>query len=81
VIAGIVWQDHFYRDFPNYVTIRINAPGQEFKDKGRERAGNQYKLFQDWTSGRMPRVIVMRIQHPTPYFDDSHAVNSANQGP
>ena len=40
-----------------------------------------YKFYQDWTSGRMPRVIVMTIQHPTPYFDDSYAVNSESQGP
>jgi hypothetical protein len=43
--------------------------------------GAAYKLYQDWTSGRMPRVILMTIQHATPYFDDSYAVNSANAGP
>jgi len=29
----------------------------------------------------MPRMIVVRFQHPTPFFDDSYAVNSANNGP
>ena len=28
-----------------------------------------------------PRVIVVTFQHPTPYFDDSYAVNSVNVGP
>ena len=28
-----------------------------------------------------PRFIVVEIQHPTPYYDDSYAVNSASQGP
>ncbi len=36
---------------------------------------------QKWTSEDFPRVIVVNFQHPTPYFDDSYAVNSANNGP
>ena len=28
-----------------------------------------------------PRMIHVLVQHPTPYFDDSYAVNSANNGP
>jgi len=34
-----------------------------------------------WNSDRFPRFIAVTIQHPTPYFDDSYAVNSANNGP
>jgi hypothetical protein len=34
-----------------------------------------------WNSSRFPRFIAVTIQHPTPYFDDSYAVNSANNGP
>jgi enterochelin esterase-like enzyme len=32
-------------------------------------------------SGVAPRMIAVTFQHPTPYFDDSYAVNSANNGP
>ncbi len=28
-----------------------------------------------------PRMLVVTLQHPTPYFDDSYAVNSVNVGP
>lgn len=35
----------------------------------------------EWTSEDCPRFIVVTMQHPTPYFDDSYAVNSANNGP
>jgi hypothetical protein len=28
-----------------------------------------------------PRFIVVTLQHPTPFYDDSYAVNSPNQGP
>ena len=41
----------------------------------------EYQLFQDWTSSGFPRVLLIQIQHPTPYYDDSYAVNSANNGP
>ena len=34
-----------------------------------------------WEGPHMPRMIAVTFQHPTPYFDDSYAVNSANNGP
>ena len=40
-----------------------------------------YRLYKEWTGPRFPRVLITCIQHPTPYYDDSYAVNSANQGP
>ncbi|MFQ5571812.1 MAG: alpha/beta hydrolase-fold protein [Rhodothermales bacterium] len=43
------------------------------------REGNAF--YESWTSDDYPRFIAVTIQHPTPYFDDSYAVNSANNGP
>jgi hypothetical protein len=40
-----------------------------------------FEFYQSWNSDDFPRVIVVTFQHPTPYFDDSYAVNSANNGP
>ncbi|MEX2527665.1 MAG: hypothetical protein WEA09_08505 [Gemmatimonadota bacterium] len=40
-----------------------------------------YEFYQDWTGPDFPRVILIEIQHPTPYYDDSYGVNSASQGP
>ena len=40
-----------------------------------------YSFYQKWISEDFPRYIVIEIQHPTPYYDDSYAVNSASQGP
>lgn len=40
-----------------------------------------YELYKEWTGPDFPRMLVIKIQHPTPYFDDSYAVNSANMGP
>jgi hypothetical protein len=39
------------------------------------------RFYQDWTSGRLPRMLLVSIQHANPYYDDSYAVNSANVGP
>lgn len=40
-----------------------------------------YDFYKMWTGPNFPRVIAIEIQHPTPFYDDSYAVNSANQGP
>ncbi len=40
-----------------------------------------YDFYRQWTSDDFPRMIAVTFQHPTPYFDDSYAVNSANNGP
>lgn len=34
-----------------------------------------------WMADGFPRMIAVTFQHPTPYFDDSYAVNSVNVGP
>jgi hypothetical protein len=40
-----------------------------------------YNFYKDWTSGKVPRMLVMAFQHPTIYYDDSYGVNSENNGP
>ena len=40
-----------------------------------------YQFYRDWTGPDFPRVLLVEIQHATPYYDDSYAVNSASQGP
>jgi len=34
-----------------------------------------------WLADSTPRVILVTLQHPSPYYDDSYGVNSANNGP
>ncbi|MBZ5560528.1 MAG: hypothetical protein LAO77_25005 [Acidobacteriia bacterium] len=53
-----------------------NAPANQ-----RDAQAAAYKFYQDWNGPNFPRMIHLLIQHPTPYFDDSYAVNSANNGP
>jgi hypothetical protein len=40
-----------------------------------------HNFYETWLSDDFPRFIIVEIQHPTPYYDDSYAVNSASQGP
>jgi hypothetical protein len=58
----------------NYVQghFSLNAPYNFDRDTVFQRA---------WLRPEMPRVIAVTFQHPTPYFDDSYAVNSVNGGP
>ena len=54
-----------------------------FDMKGYNRYQQQaaHDLYDEWRSPGFPRVLVVQIQHPTPFYDDSYAVNSANSGP
>ncbi len=35
----------------------------------------------DWGAGRTPQLIVVTLQHATPYYDTSYFMNSPNTGP
>ncbi len=47
----------------------------------RQQQEAAYQFYKDWNGPSFPRMIHVLVQHPTPYFDDSYAVNSANNGP
>jgi hypothetical protein len=48
-------------------------------ERGARETG--YEFSQAWMSENFPRMVAVTFQHPTPYYDDSYAVNSANNGP
>ena len=84
----IIFHDHFVDDFGGF---RTTPPDPNLKPDYSERfhlAGynrieqeEAYKFYQQWTSPNFPRVLIVKIQHANPYYDDSYAVNSANVGP
>jgi|SRR5579862_1451334 len=50
--------------------------------RGGGRAAQPGPSFrEEWLSENFPRMVVVTFQHPTPYYDDSYAVNSVNNGP
>ena len=60
---------------PDY-SERFSLPGYN-----RIQQQLSWQFYQDWTGKGFPRVLLVQIQHATPFYDDSYAVNSANNGP
>lgn len=74
----VYWQGHFPRTFSGF---RETPPGPEVPARMRGREENRYRFFQRWQSGELGRWLIVYLQHPTPFYDDSYAVNSQNNGP
>jgi hypothetical protein len=84
----IIFHDHFVDNFDDF---RTTLPDPNLKPDYSERfhlAGynriqqqEAYKFYQKWISPGFPRVLIVKIQHANPFYDDSYAVNSANVGP
>src|SRR5271167_839941 len=69
---------HFPHDFNGF---RTTPPSPDMTGYQLERAQTQYKFYQDWTTGKLPHMLLLLVQHANPYYDDSYAVDSANVGP
>jgi hypothetical protein len=68
----IYFQDHFSLK-PPFDFSEQPAPDKQY--------GFGQDLYETWSGENFPRVLMVRFLHPTPFFDDSYAVNSANNGP
>lgn len=71
-------QGHFPRTFNAF---RETPPDPSATGPQKAQQESAYRFYQDWVAGKMGRVMIVLIQHPTPYYDDSYAVNSENHGP
>ena len=83
-----VFHGHFPADFDGFRTIPPDSSlkpdySERFHISGYNKIIQQeaYDFYKTWTGPGFPRVLAIEIQHPTPYYDDSYAVNSANLGP
>jgi hypothetical protein len=84
----MIFHDHFVSGIDSF---RESPPDPDLKPDYSERfhlAGynriqqeEAYKFYQTWTGPNFPRVLIVKIQHANPFYDDSYAVNSANVGP
>ncbi|MGD2151892.1 MAG: alpha/beta hydrolase-fold protein [Gemmatimonadales bacterium] len=72
---------YMHGHFPRTFAFRETPPDSQLTDRARQWAEAQYRFFQDWRSGALGRFLIVLMQHPTPYYDDSYAVNSENNGP
>jgi hypothetical protein len=75
----LISEDHYHRHF--FPGLRTTPPDRIATGRERDAEQSAWRFFQDWTSGRLPRALIVMPQHANPYFDDSYAVNSANLGP
>jgi len=73
----VVYQDHYHAGF-GPLPFLTTRPDPNAKVR---RGDAGYKFFQDWTSGRLPHVLMLYVQNANPYYDDSYDVDSANVGP
>ncbi len=71
-------QGHFTSTFRGF---RETPPEPGLSGAARTEAEYGYRFYQDWTSGRLPRMLIVVTQHANPYYDDSYGVNSENLGP
>ena len=84
----MIFHGHFPDDFRGF---RTEPPDPDLEPEYSERFSvdgyniieqqEAWRFYRQWTGEDFPRFIVIEIQHPTPYYDDSYAVNSASQGP
>jgi len=49
--------------------------------RGAGRGAGQQSFTDYWQADGTPRMLLVTVQHPSPYYDDSYGVNSANNGP
>jgi Putative esterase len=74
----VVYQDHYH---PGFGPVPFITTAPDPKSPAFRRDQNGYRFFQDWTAGRLPRVIMIYVQNANPYYDDSYVVDSENVGP
>ena len=84
----MVFQGHFPADFGGW---RTTPPDENMEPEYSDRFSmdgynimqqqEAYDFYKRWNEPDFPRFLIIEIQHPTPYYDDSYAVNSAAQGP
>lgn len=84
----VVNHGHFPYDFSGFRPEPPDADlepdfSQRFNLEGYNRIVQQeaHDFYKAWTGDNFPRMLLIKIQHANPYYDDSYAVNSENLGP
>jgi len=84
----MIFHGHFPSDFGGF---RTSPPDENLKPEFSKRfqidgyniiqQQEAYDFYKRWNDPEFPRFLIVEIQHPSPYYDDSYAVNSESQGP
>ena len=80
---AIYVQGHFGLGAPFGFTDQTGSETPEQRAARLERSAREpgWQFGQAWMSAGYPQMVAITWQHPTPYYDDSYAVNSVNNGP
>jgi len=61
----------------HYPRGKLGYPGGFMHDGG----SDVYPITKPWKAGELPKMLLVRFEHESPYFDDSYGINSENMGP
>ncbi|MBV6520409.1 MAG: hypothetical protein MNPFHGCM_00516 [Gemmatimonadaceae bacterium] len=80
---AIYVQGHFGLGAPFGFTEEAGSETPAQKAARLQRGAREpgWEFARDWQRDDFPRMVAITWQHPTPYYDDSYAVNSVNNGP
>ena len=73
-------QGHFSTQAPGGF-VEQAEPKPDATEREKKRAHRAEEFSKAWQSGAFPRMLFVTFQHPTPYYDDSYAIDSPNMGP
>ena len=73
----VYYQGHFFEDPPFNFPEAVPADARE----SRPLYFPNHAFRGAWLSDDFPRMIAVTFQHPTPFYDDSYFIDSANNGP
>lgn len=78
----LYWQDHFSLQPPlQFTTEKRHIGSEELSWYQARNMEPGYELYKAWSGPDFPRMLIVSFLHPTPYYDDSYAVDSQNNGP
>jgi hypothetical protein len=71
------------KDYDKHRGVRypVNYVHGHFSTAAPGGFGRGQEFDRYWLADDTPRFIYVTLQHPSPYYDDSYGVNSANNGP
>jgi hypothetical protein len=81
--AAVYQQGHFSRNAPFGFDPNAapETPAERAARLARTNRESRYAFTRAWLRGETPPLVAVTFEHPTPYYDDSYAVDSANNGP
>jgi hypothetical protein len=84
----VIFHGHYPDDFGGFRTEPPDpnlepdySPRFDVTGYNRIQQQEAYDFYQTWIGPDFPRMLIIEVQHATPYYDDSYAVNSESQGP